>query len=586
MFAFRQISFVSKPGRQERVIHRTISLSNIKKQTNINAFTERTHNCGQLSFNDIGKRVNLFGWIQYTRFNNKIIALRDSYGVTQCVVNKAKITSEIRKTNLHNESILQVSGVVQARRPGQENIAVSTGNIEVSVDMFKLINHAKPDLPILTRDNRRSTLVNRLKYRYLDLRTKSMQEALRIRSKICHTLRDKLYELSFNEVETPTLFKRTPGGANEFIVPTRTEEQYYSLTQSPQQLKQLLMIGGLDRYFQICRCYRDEGGRIDRQPEFTQLDIELSFTNQQLVMKMINELLHDLFNKLYPDLLSARHLLKSFDCDKQLEIMSYQDAFDKYGSDKPDTRFGWTIERDGDNCLSIKLPFELDDKIIRKMVYKLIDEKKQLDVPKYEITKKMSDNDTTIVIDSNSSEAREILGALRLAIAEELESSGQKVYKTYYKILWVVDFPLFTREKTSGGLEPNHHPFTAPTTDTVHLLESDPLAVIGQHYDLVLNGQEIAGGSIRNHDADIQQRIFRDVLKLDSDTFGYFIEALKSGCPPHGGIAIGLDRLVAILLDRTSIREVIAFPKSSVGRDLMAGCPHGLESYVKKLYHL
>lgn len=572
------------PGAIQR-FYRQICHTHPFEHNKVNTFTERTHNCGQLSKDDIGKRVNLFGWIQYTRFNNKIIALRDSYGVTQCIVDPSHLKESFRQKTIYNESVVQVTGIVRARPKGQENDKLLTGQVEVSAHSVKVLSTAKKDLPILARDDQDYTWVNRLKYRYLDLRSHSMQESLRLRSAVCNILRSKLYDLNFVECGTPTLFKRTPGGANEFVVPTQIQNKFYSLTQSPQQLKQLLMIGGLDRYFQICMCYRDESGRSDRQPEFTQLDIELSFTNQNLVMKLVNELVRDLISKLSKVSKSFGDQIHSFDTDTEIETISYHDAFEKYGTDKPDTRFRWLIESHDKDSLRIKIPHIFNEQEVSSMV-ELIKNEKHLDISKFKIVTKVLDpNNTEMVVDSRSPEARKFLGALRLRLASELERRNTRVYEYKFKFLWVTDFPLFTTG-LDGKFEPNHHPFTAPSEESVHLIESDPSNVIGQHYDLVLNGQEIAGGSIRIHDAELQQRIFTEVLGLKEDTFSYFIEALKSGCPPHGGIAFGLDRLVAILLGRNTIRDVIAFPKSTTGHDLMSDCPHELDVDVKKLYHL
>lgn len=459
----------------------------------INRYTDRTHTCGQLSVSDVGQRVRLYGWVQYTRFDNKIVALRDSYGTTQCILDKS-IAKGLKKIN--NESVMRISGVVKRRPNGQNSDTNTTGEIEVQSEDVAILSPAKNILPILSRDSTTTTLNNQMKYRYLAVRSKEMQHALRVRSHACKVLRDRLHLLGFVECETPTLFNRTPGGANEFVVPTQIPERYYSLAQSPQQLKQLLMIGGLDRYFQICRCYRDEPGRADRQPEFTQVDIELSFASQESVIKLIDELMYEFLTKMSKQLGSHGNLMASFQSDGSIPRLTYSEAMRRYGTDKPDLR----SERKSD-----------------------------------------------------------------------------------FAMTWVTDFPLFAINEF-GKLESNHHPFTAPTPQTVGFLEEDPLKVIGQHYDLVLNGQEIAGGSIRIHNPELQKHIFR-LLNVEN-SFEYFLEALESGCPPHGGIAIGLDRLLAALLNKNSIRDVIAFPKSSSGRDLMTDCPEEVSSDVKRLYHL
>lgn len=553
---------------------------------NVNKFTERSHTCGELSKDDIGKRVNLFGWVQHTRFNNKIVALRDSYGTIQCIADVNKMLKTYRKTVIHNESVIKVSGFVRARPEDQINNDMATGSIEVLFDSLEVVNMASKDLPILIRDNDPdTTLVNKLKFRYLDLRSKKMQDALRFRSKVCTILRRKLIDLNFVECETPTLFRRTPGGANEFIVPTQTSDLFYGLTQSPQQLKQLLMIGATDRYFQICRCYRDEAGRTDRQPEFTQLDIELSFTNQHLIMSLIDQLMYELLNELSGDL--NLDLGGIFDANQQIDKIDYGKSIEKYGCDKPDTRFGWLINDSADRReLSIEIPFAIDSEMIARIL-KAIQLEKNLDTSQFApAIQSTVEGGTKICIGSSCKFAREILGQLRIQIASELEFNGKQVYESKFKFIWVTGFPLFECDEENQTIESNHHPFTAPTDETAQFLETNPKQVVGQHYDLVLNGQEIAGGSIRVHNPELQYYIFKDILKLDVNTFEYFIEALKAGCPPHGGIAIGLDRLIAIFLQRNSIRDVIAFPKSNVGRDLMSGCPHTIGSDVKKMYHI
>lgn len=557
-----------------------VSSKFIHADSSINSFSERTHTCGQLTKNDVGKRVTLYGWIQHTRFGNKFIEIRDSYGITQCIVDQKQLTTSFRKLNLHNESVVKVVGQVRDRPRSELNDKISTGDVEVLTDQVEILAQAKNNPPLLARDDPKSlstSLVNRLRYRYLDIRRKSMQDALRLRSKICHLLRTKLIELNFVDCETPTLFNRTPGGANEFIVPTQEQGKFYSLAQSPQQLKQLLMIGGLDRYFQICRCYRDESGRSDRQPEFTQVDIELSFTNQNLVISLIEELIHHLLTRLHDDPALETCLTSSFSDQGTLKRISFSESFSKYGTDKPDTRFDWLIEPYENQGLCIKIPFLIDQDRLQEM---------QSLAPNSNLTSFVYTNGTTIIFTSdNSDDARKLLGEMRVFLAAELTDKGEEIYKTKFEFLWITDFPLFTTNK-QGKLEPNHHPFTAPSLDSIHLLRDNPSAVKGQHYDLVLNGQEVAGGSIRINDHKLQSYIFKDILGVNDDSFGYFVEAMKYGCPPHGGIAIGLDRLVAILMNRQSIKDVIAFPKTSAGHDLMTKCPQEIGTDVKNLYHL
>lgn len=559
----------------------SISRDFISPSSSVNSFCERTHTCGQLSKNDVGKLVTLYGWIQYTRFNNKIIALRDSYGTVQCIVDQSQLTKSFRKSIIPNESVVRVVGQVRERPDGDKNDKLSTGDIEVLTDQVKILAQAKKNLPILTRTDPNSlstSSVNRLKHRYLDIRSKSMQEALRLRSKICHILRTQLVNLDFVECETPTLFNRTPGGANEFIVPTQEHGKFYSLVQSPQQLKQLLMIGGLDRYFQICRCYRDESGRADRQPEFTQVDLELSFTNQNLVMNLVEKLMHHLLTNLYNDLDLTRSLTSSFSHEVTLNRISFTEAFLKYGTDKPDTRFDWLIKSHENQGLCIDIPYHIESDLLQELI-------KNIDIDSTLISYAHFPNRTKLITSDKTDKERKFLGAMRVLLAAELEKQGENIYKSKFEFVWVIDFPLFTKNE-QGKLEPNHHPFTAPSVNSIHYVQQDPTAVSGQHYDLVLNGQEVAGGSIRINDAELQSYIFKEVLGVDEDSFEYFIEALGCGCPPHGGIAIGLDRLVAILMDKDSIKDVIAFPKTNAGRDLMTGCPQEVSAEVKNLYHL
>lgn len=565
-----------------RAAIRTVSTT--ANKASVNLYTNRTHNCGQLTTNDVGKTVDLFGWVQYTRFNNKIIALRDSYGSIQCIVDSSEL-AKIRKSTIPNESILHVSGTVRPRPNDQINPNQVAGHLEVLADTIDVVNRAADKLPISTSDkNAEHTLVNRLEHRYIDLRGTHMQYALRFRSQMYRLLRDKLYDLKFVECETPTLYNRTPGGANEFVVPTQMKNKYYSLVQSPQQLKQMLMIGGLDRYFQICRCYRDEGGRPDRQPEFTQLDIELSFTNQELIMQLIEDLMYYLMSNLSSNENLTKIFVGSFDGEGRLSRMTYRQAMDTYGTDKPDLRFDWKIETTDDNQSILEVPYDLKSEFIEQLV-KNIREELYLSSDIETAVHCVEASNSVIIKGPTSIAIKNILGKLRCKIATELESRGVHVYKSPFSFVWITDFPLFDVSET-GQLESNHHPFTAPTEDTIGLLDTDPTAVLGQHYDLVLNGQEIAGGSMRIHDAGLQRRIFNEFLKVDDAAFSYFLEALQSGCPPHGGIAFGLDRLVSILINRASIREVIAFPKTSAGRDLVSGCPHDLDPDVKRMYHI
>lgn len=544
----------------------------------VNQFTERSHTCGELTKDNVGQKVSLMGWVHHTRFNNKIITIKDSYGSIQCILNDKELLADLKKVAIHNESVVRVDGTVRLRPESQRNDKMASGDVEIISERVKIISQARKDLPILDRNELDIvTSANRLKFRYLDLRKSEMQRALRFRSQVNKLLRDKLHDLKFVECETPTLFNRTPGGANEFIVPTQIPNRFYSLTQSPQQLKQLLMIGGLDRYFQITRCYRDETGRPDRQPEFTQVDLELSFTNQELVMSLMDELVHHLMSKLF----GSSDAISSFDQRARLRRITYTEAFEKYGTDKPDLRFGWEIRNSSGGSLCVDIPHRIDVAQVSELI---VAAQEHVKMKQGKIVASQNENSVTFVSSDSSDIARKALGRLRSMTAASLERQGVKVYDKAFDFLWVTCFPLFAEDE-EGKLESNHHPFTAPTAETELLLDENPKDVIGQHYDLVLNGQEIAGGSIRIHNACMQKRIFK-MLGCSDNTFNYFLEALESGCPPHGGIAIGLDRLVAILLNRESIKDVIAFPKSSSGRDLMTNCPQEITNDVKLLYHL
>lgn len=415
------------------------------------------------------------------------------------------------------------------------------------------------------------------------------------------------------EVETPTLFRRTPGGAAEFIVPSSTVAgQFYSLPQSPQQFKQLLMIGGLDRYYQIARCYRDETTKSDRQPEFTQLDVELSFTTQSDVMKLIE----DVIVESWPDDDDDERFARK----PTFEIMKYADAMQFYGTDKPDLRFEMKIQKNDDVC-AIVVPNSasvIDDAVVdewRELIAEqymktcdnnfycsrkntqtgrwttIGDRPSTLDDEKLNesIAKLNADENDTIFLSYHPQKislAQSTLGLLRVWSADFLESKDVKIRKeNVFKFLWVVDFPLFLRNAV-GVLESAHHPFTAPVEEHLNLLTTRPEEVIGQHYDLVLNGVELGGGSIRVHDADVQRYILEEILGENSSTMNHLLEALQSGAPPHGGLAVGLDRYVAILLGRRSIRDVIAFPKTTEGRDLMTSAPADVMDDVLNRYHI
>ncbi|XP_071588802.1 aspartate--tRNA ligase, mitochondrial-like isoform X3 [Heliangelus exortis] len=479
-----------------------------------NSFVTRTNTCGELRSAHVGQEVTLYGWVQYQR-QGLFLILRDFQGLTQIVIPQDEAHSHVKKllSSAPVESVVRVTGIVSPRPPGQENPKMPTGDIEVKAETAEILNSSKK-LPFELKDFVKKSEALRMQYRYLDLRSFPLQHNLRLRSQVVMRMREFLCNLhGFVDVETPTLFKRTPGGAKEFLVPSREAGKFYSLPQSPQQFKQLLMVGGLDRYFQVARCYRDEGSRPDRQPEFTQIDIEMSFVDQAGIQRLIEGLLQ----YSWPE--------ERGSITAPFPSMTYEEALADYGTDKPDTRFGM-------KCSA--------------------------------------------------------LGSLRLGSADLLEAAGLVLRDpAAFHFLWVVDFPLFLpKEENSTELESAHHPFTAPHPSDAHLLYSDPTKVRSQHYDLVLNGCEVGGGSIRIHSAELQRFVLEKVLKEDSEVLSHLLQALEFGAPPHGGIALGLDRLISLIVDAPSIRDVIAFPKSFRGRDLMGNAPDYVTPEELEPYHI
>ncbi|XP_006496821.1 aspartate--tRNA ligase, mitochondrial isoform X2 [Mus musculus] len=496
-----------------------------------------------------------------------------------------------------------------------------TGEIEIKVKTAELLNACKK-LPFEIKDFVKKTEALRLQYRYLDLRSFQMQYNLRLRSQMVMKMREYLCNLhGFVDIETPTLFKRTPGGAKEFLVPSREPGKFYSLPQSPQQFKQLLMVGGLDRYFQVARCYRDEGSRPDRQPEFTQIDIEMSFVEQTGIQRLVEGLLQ-----------------YSWPGDKDPLVtpfpsMTFAEALATYGTDKPDTRFGMKIVDVSDVFRNTELRFlqdalakpqgtvkaicvhdgakylrKEDIEFIRKFAVhhfsqevlpiflnakknwsspfaKFIMEEERLELAR---SMEIQEEDIVLLTAGEHEKACSLLGKLRLECADLLEMRGAVLRDpAVFSFLWVVDFPLFlAKEESPTELESAHHPFTAPNSSDIHLLYTEPEKVRGQHYDLVLNGNEIGGGSVRIHDAQLQRYILETLLKEDVKLLSHLLQALDYGAPPHGGIALGLDRLVCLVTGAPSIRDVIAFPKSYRGQDLMSNAPDSVSPEELKPYHI
>uniref|UniRef100_A0A670Y466 Aspartyl-tRNA synthetase 2, mitochondrial n=1 Tax=Pseudonaja textilis TaxID=8673 RepID=A0A670Y466_PSETE len=548
----------------------------------------------------VGQEVTLCGWIQYKR-HEQFVVLRDFQGLTQILIPQVEAASHLRKlfSDAPVESVVRVTGIVIPRPPGQANPRMQTGDIEVKAETAEVLNYCKK-LPFEIKDFTKKTEALRMQYRYLDLRSIQMQYNLRLRSQVVMRMREYLCNCyDFVDVETPTLFKKTPGGAKEFVVPSREAGKFYSLPQSPQQFKQLLMVGGLDRYFQVARCYRDEGSKPDRQPEFTQIDIEMSFVDQDGILALIEGMLQYSWPK-------EKGLIKI-----PFPSITYDEALSTYGTDKPDTRFGMKIV-DVSHILrnvdvgflqnSLREPHGTVKAICipqgAKLQFKDLESLNELSIffwefmleQKSELIRTVEANmeDVVLLAAGQHKKVCSALGKLRLKSAELLEAKGLLFRDpSAFHFLWVVEFPLFLpKEENPVELEAAHHPFTAPHPLDEHLLYSDPSQVRGQHYDLVLNGNEIGGGSIRIHNAKQQRFILETVLKEDTELLFHLLEALESGAPPHGGIALGLDRLICLLVGGSSIRDVIAFPKSFKGRDLMSNAPDYVDPQELEPYHV
>ncbi|XP_062849080.1 aspartate--tRNA ligase, mitochondrial isoform X2 [Trichomycterus rosablanca] len=579
----------------------------------------RSHTCEELRSGHTGEEVTLCGWVQYLR-QDLFVILRDFSGLVQVLVPPDEELKNVI-SGLSVESVIKVKGRVRLRPEGQRNKNMTTGEIEVCAESIEVFNTCRK-LPFEIKDFVKKSEALRMQYRYLDLRSSRMQYNLRLRSRLVMKMREYLCNLhGFVDLETPTLFKRTPGGAKEFVVPSGEPGKFYSLPQSPQQFKQLLMVAGFDRYFQLARCYRDEGSKPDRQPEFTQVDIEMSFVEQAGIKALIEGLLQ----YSWPE--------EKGSLSVPFTSMTYEEAMKDYGVDKPDTRFDMklvdvtetlqntqiefireAIDQPGGCIQAVCVPEgakhlnSKDVRFLKQEANTLFNQEVDCmlvraggsvksplgqllpDTTRLQLLQKMnaSAGDLILIAVGAQKQVRPLLGKLRLQCAELLEGRGVSVRDpSVYHFLWVVDFPLFLpKEDEPGQLESAHHPFTAPVPEDVHLLYTEPDKVRGQHYDLVLNGCEIGGGSIRIHDATQQLYVLENILKEDHSLLSHLLEALDSGAPPHGGIALGLDRLVSIIVGASSIRDVIAFPKSFKGYDLMSHAPDYVSEEELKSYHI
>ena len=566
----------------------------------------RTNNCGELTKSNLGQTVKLSGWVNKIREKGFIIwvDLRDRYGITQLVFDKERSNDEIFTTasQLGREFVIEVEGSVIERKSINENI--DTGEIEILVTSINILNKSlTPPFTIENESDGGEEL--RMKYRYLDIRREPIKENLIFRHSLSLEVRNYLSENNFIDVETPCLIKSTPEGARDFIVPSRLNpDHYYALPQSPQIFKQLLMIGGIDKYYQIVKCFRDEDLRADRQPEFTQIDCEMSFVNQEDVFQQFEGLMKRIFSKFLGS-------------DKtNFDRMTYESAIEKYGTDKPDLRYELLINNISDevkgknfqifdnNEITVCLRVEGKSDLTRKEIDEITDWVKRPQIGasgllwikhnndssfKSSFDKFFSESDLKIISEKISSKPGDIifimsgeykktleqLGSLRVELANRFNLIDQE------KIcpLWVTDFPLFEWDEEEKRFFSMHHPFTSPKPEFLDILDKQPEKVIANAYDLVLNGNEIGGGSIRIHDFDTQMKVF-ELLGMSKEEytsqFGFLIEALKYGAPPHGGIAFGLDRLAAVLKGKDVIRDFIAFPKNNSGKDLMIDAPSKL----------
>ena len=573
---------------------------------------KRSHHCNQLRKENAGSSATLIGWVDSLRDHGGVffLDLRDREGKTQVVLDPENQTLSELFPKLKPESVIEVTGEVRNRDDGTENTNLDTGDIELFASNIIVHNQSKtPPFPLDdTADKVGEDL--RLTYRYLDLRRQSNLNALKLRHRASMAIRKYFDDQNFLEIETPMLFKSTPEGAREFLVPSRLNEgKFYALPQSPQQYKQMLMVAGIERYYQLARCFRDEDLRADRQPEFTQIDLEMSFIDREDMYALIEGLLKTVWQETLGEEITTPFLR-----------MPYNEAMNRFGSDKPDMRFGLEIQDFSDDfressfkvfagavqsggavkAFNAKGLADITQGELKHLeetakslgakglafikseggewkspILKFLSEVEQ-DTLKAKL--EVGDGDIVFFAAGGWESSCNILGRIRLEAATLLEKRGQQLRDPKdWKFLWVIDFPLMHFEEEEGRYVASHHPFTAPVEEDLPLIDSEPKKVRGQHYDIVLNGVELGGGSIRIHQPDVQKKIFEEVLQIPSEVvksrFGYMLESFEYGAPPHGGIALGLDRLVTILAGKESIRDVIAFPKTQKGQDLMTDSP-------------
>ncbi len=572
---------------------------------------KRSHYCNQLSKTDVGKEVVLFGWVDTRRDHGYVmfVDLRDREGITQVVFNP-DINPEVHDLakHLRSEYVMGIRGKVSARPEGMANAKLATGAIEVLVEEFEIFNRSKtPPFEVLDELNVAEDL--RLKYRYIDLRRQVIRKNFLLRHKVAMSARNYLSDLGFLELETPILTKSTPEGARDYLVPSRVHPgQFYALPQSPQLFKQLLMVSGFDRYFQIARCFRDEDLRADRQPEFTQIDMEMSFISQEDIIQAMEGLVASMWQS---------------GCNIKLTTpfprITYEEAIAKYGLDAPDVRFGLPLVEIGDIFASTQFKV-FQDVLAKGGMIKAINVEQKADFSRSEIdeftkfvsiygakglayikvlenewqspivkffteTEKaalkerlhMKVGDLVFFVADKPKVVNESLGRLRKHLAEKLGL----IHPNELSFVWVVDFPMFEYDEKEKRFMALHHPFTSPKPEFAHLLASEPLKVKANAYDLVLNGSEIGGGSIRIHDQEMQSKVFNLLGISEAEAklkFGFLLEALQYGAPPHGGIAFGLDRIIMIMTGAGSIRDVIAFPKTQKATCLLTDAPNDVDS--------